>query len=92
MAGPGTFWILGASGVGFALLYSWLALRLGRVTRSESDGCLLAVCNVALVIVGGAVGFLLFRFPYQLLSAVAGSALVPGALTLVWLWRLDRER
>ena len=91
LAGPGTFWILGLSGVGFAILYVALALRLGRIARSESDGCLLAICNLLLVIVGGAGGFTLLKFPGQLVSSVAGAALLPGLVTLVWVRRLERR-
>jgi hypothetical protein len=91
LAGPGTFWILGASGTGFAALYVWLALHLGKQARSESDGCLLAICNLVLVVVGGAVGYLLLRYPYQLLSAMGGSVILPGLMTLIWVWRLEKE-
>ena len=91
LAGPGTFWILGTSGFGFALLYAVLGLRLGKAADSETDGCLLAICNVLLVILGGAAGFLLLRFPAQLISAMAGSAFLPGIMTMVWVRKLEKR-
>ncbi len=91
LAGPGTFWILGLSGVGFGLAYILLALRLGKMAHSEGDGCLLAICNLALVIVGGAAGFMTFRFPTQLISSMVGAGLLPGIMTLVWVYRLEKR-
>ncbi len=91
LAGPGTFWILFGSGLGFAIFYVLLALRLGKVGRRQSDGCLLAVCNLVLVVTGGSIGFLLFRFPAQLISAMAGSFLLPGIVTAIWVSRMTRR-
>jgi hypothetical protein len=91
LAGPGTFWILGLSGIGFIIFYIVLAIRLGKAAHSEGDGCLLAFCNSILVVVGGAAGFLALHFPAQLMSAMAGSAFLPALMTLVWIRRLDRR-
>jgi hypothetical protein len=86
-AGSGAFWILGLSWGGCALFHTLTALRLGRSVNSPADGCLLAICNLFYVAIGGFLGFILLKFPYGLLTSLAGAILLPALITLAWIKR-----
>jgi hypothetical protein len=92
LAGPGQFWILGLSWSSVALFYVLMGWKLGKSIRSEPDGCLLMICNLLLVPVGGLAGLVFFRFPYDLLSSMFCCALLPSLLTLNWIRRTDPRK
>ena len=87
IGGEGTFWIIGVGGGVFALFYFVIAIKFGKAIQSETDGCLLGICNVLLTIVGGAAGFLVAHFPLRLFTSLALAGLLPGAMTLYWISR-----
>ena len=75
-----------------AILFAFLSLRLGKHAGEENDGCLLAISNVLLACLGGALGFLaLIRFyPYFLFGAIVGTLLLPTLHTLYFLRKRRR--
>jgi hypothetical protein len=87
IAGPGQFWILGITAISYILFFGYISLRMGKAIHSETDGCLLCIINVVLVVIGGMAGLLVFRFPYNLMSSMFFALLLPGSLTLMWVKR-----
>jgi hypothetical protein len=92
IAGPGQFWILGISWGSVALFYTVMALKLGKAIHSEPDGCLLAICNLVCVPVGGLVGLRFLRFPYNLLCSMFLALVLPSLLTGMWIRRTDPRK
>jgi hypothetical protein len=87
LAGAGQFWILGVTAIAYILFFGYISLKLGKVVHGETDGCLLCMINIALIIVGGMAGLVFFRFPYNLMSSMFFALLLPSALTVTWVRR-----
>ena len=67
----GTVWILSA------IFFSAYAINLGKKHQSTNDGCLLAICNVVLSLVGGAIGYIPVSYPLSLVTSCLGAILFP---------------
>ncbi len=67
-----------------AAFFAFLAIKVGKKAGKDNDGCLLAISNVLLAGMGGALGFLLFirLYPYFVLSSMLGTVLLPALHTL----------
>ena len=78
MASGGAFTLLLAQTGLVAVIGIALALWIGKQTRSEGDGCLLAITNVVLVLLGAAIGYFSTPYPYFVFTALLGSLLLPA--------------
>ncbi|HWD41507.1 MAG TPA: hypothetical protein VG944_21865 [Fimbriimonas sp.] len=87
IAGPGQFWILSVSWLGSAAFFVFFSWMFGRILRSPSDGCLLGLCNLLFVVIGGMGGLLILKFPNNLGCSALGALLLPGLITTTWIRR-----
>ena len=81
LARGGTFFLMGfawiASAVGFALY----GTRIAKLRRMENDGCLLAISNVILALLGGGVGYFLAGYPWFIVTSIIGTLTFPALAT-----------
>jgi len=77
----GAFWLLGGEVIVSAVFFACAALYLGKVSRSQNDGCLLAISNVLGAFCGGGIGFWLARYPLFILTTLFGALCFPLAIT-----------
>lgn len=92
IASGGAYWIIGGAWLATAVFFYIIAQKVGKVTRSESDGCLLGICNIVLSLLGGGAGYFLAPYPLFLLTSVAGAVTLPTLATLFFLSRLKRPQ
>ena len=72
--------------IGLSILFAIAAIQVGKAVRSENDGCLLAIGNVVLTLLGGAIGFLVMvnHYPTFILSSMVGAMLLPSLAILAF--------
>lgn len=82
LSSGGSYWVIGISWLLSALFFAAGAMRTGKVSGSENDGCLLAVCCVLLALFGGGAGLYAgltwMRYPYFIVSSLLGTLLFPA--------------
>ena len=90
IATGGAYWIIGFAWVLSAAFYYFVAEYVGRMTRTENDGCLLGIMNILLTLGGGGAGLLAFRtqFPLFVATSVLGAITLPAMGTLFVVWRM----
>jgi hypothetical protein len=93
LAAGGAYWVIGGGWVLIAAFFYAIAERIGRVTRTENDGCLLGIMNILLTLFGGGAGLLIFRnqYPAFVPASIFGALLFPTAGTLFILNRMQRK-
>ena len=74
-----------------ALFFACAALYLGKITRSQNDGCLLAIANILAALCGGGVGFWFARYPLFILTTLAGTLIFPLAVTVAAAARFRKQ-
>lgn len=87
LSAGGAYFLLALIWVGAAVGFGVAGIKAGDRVGSPNDGCLLAIGNVVLALLGGGLGFLLMMrfFPYFLLSSLVGAVTLPSLGTLYFL-------
>jgi hypothetical protein len=73
--------------IAYIAFFLYISFKLGKAVHSESDGCLLAMSNLVLILVGGMAGLLIFHFPYNLMSSMFLALALPSGVTWMWVRR-----
>lgn len=83
----GTYTILGGAWLLSAILWAGYAFRLGKLTSRQNDGCLLAISNFIMALLGGGAGLLIANktYPMFIFSSVAGTIILPMVSSFVFL-------
>lgn len=68
-----------------------VAYRVGQLTRSESDGCLLMIANLVLAPFGAAIGYFIAPYPAYLFTSLLGALMLPTVATAVLARRMSRN-
>jgi len=82
--GAGMYWVLGLVWGGSSLFFLIVSILFGRMIKSQTDGCLLALGNVVFVFGGGLLGYALVRYPLNLVLSCTGALFMPAILTGFW--------
>ena len=90
----GTYAIIAVIWIASAVGFGNYAYRLGRRHDSPNDGCLLTVATQLLTFFGGALGLLLGKFPYFIITSGIGAIVCPflGCAYFSWRMRAWRNR
>jgi hypothetical protein len=91
LSSGGAYWFLAGEVFVSAVFYACAALYLGKVARSQNDGCLLAIVNVLAALCGGGVGFWFAHYPLFVLTTLAGTLTLPLAVTVLAAWRFRKQ-
>ena len=82
MSSGGAYLFLSGEVLISAVFFACAALYLGKIARSQNDGCLLAFVNILAAMCGGGIGFWLApHYPVFVLSTLAGTLILPLAAT-----------
>ena len=75
-----------------AVAFAFISFWAGRLTRAENDGCLLAIANVLMTGLGGALGWLFFKnhYPFVIVSSLLGALILPSLCTAAFLRKGQR--
>jgi hypothetical protein len=79
LSSGGAYLIIGISWLVRAIFFSSIARNVGRQKNSSNDGCLLTISTTVFVLIGGAIGLLVFNkyFPWFIFTSILGSLLAP---------------
>lgn len=91
MSSGGAYWVLAAEVIGSATFFGCWSLYLGKLTKSENDGCLLSIANVIAAFCGGGIGLFFFRYPVFVLSTLFGTLALPCVVTSFALSKMRRQ-
>jgi hypothetical protein len=83
MSSGGAFWFMGGEIALSAVFFAGAAFYLGKIARMPNDGCLLALVNVLAALCGGGLGFWCARYPAFVLTTLAGTLILPMAVTIL---------
>jgi len=82
LASGGSYWVIGLSWFLSALFFATVAMRAGKTSGNESDGCLLSICCVLLALFGGGAGLYAgltwVHYPYFIITSLSGAILFPA--------------
>lgn len=79
LSSGGAYLIIWVSWVVIAIFFASVARNIGRQKNSNNDGCLLTISTTVFVLIGGAIGLLLFNkfFPWFIFTSILGAILAP---------------
>ncbi len=63
------------------VVFSFIAIRIGKSAAAEGDGCLLAIANFVLALLGAAIGFFSAPYPQFVFTALIGTIALPSVAT-----------
>lgn len=96
LATGGAYYIIGLAWLLGSLFFLFNGFRVGKISNSENDGCLLAFCGIVLTITGGGIGLALglryAGYPTFVLTSLIGAILLPGIVTSILSARMKRPR
>ncbi|MDX2064762.1 MAG: hypothetical protein SFX74_03360 [Fimbriimonadaceae bacterium] len=100
MSVPATDWL--ASGGAYTVLIiqtavaaivgSVIGFRIGMQAKSEGEGCLLAILNPLLALLGAGLGFFSTPYPSYLLTSLVGALILPAIATAGFSRIITRRR
>jgi len=90
MASGGAYTLLILQTVIAAIVGIGVALWIGRKSQAEGDGCLLAIANLILALVGAGIGYFSTPYPHFVLTALIGSLALPAIATAFFATRIRK--
>ncbi len=92
LAAGGAFTMIFIQTIVCAAVGAFAAFRVGAATNAEADGCLLAITNIILAIVGAGIGYFVAPYPMFVFTAMLGSAALPSIATAILAKRMRKGR
>ena len=92
MASGGAFTLIFGQTVASIIVFAIVAVRIGKTAAAEGDGCLLAIANLVLALLGSAIGFFSAPYPTFVFTSLAGTIALPAVSTFIFSQKIRRSR
>jgi hypothetical protein len=91
MASGGAFAVIFGQTFASIFVFAFLAIRIGKSASAEGDGCLLAIANFVLALLGAAIGFFSAPYPQFVFTALIGTIALPSVATFFFSQKIRRS-
>jgi uncharacterized membrane protein len=90
LASGGAYAVIFGQTVASVIVFAFIAIRIGKSASAEGDGCLLAIANFVLALLGAGIGFFSASYPQFVFTSLIGTITFPLIATWFFSQKIRR--